>query len=113
MYARVANIIAQNELQLTMWIETFKAISAKPMSEFGSIQITITKVSPNKAIMMNVFPNKETADKAKKALSFKYKYNLEKLINEMIEHDLKNEYISNKNKNITVDDKLSQKFYKN
>ena len=42
MYARVANIIAQNELQLTMWIETFKAISAKPMSEFGSIQITIT-----------------------------------------------------------------------
>ena len=56
MYARVANIIAQNELQLTMWIETFKAISAKPMSEFGSIQITITKVSPNKAIMMNVFP---------------------------------------------------------
>ena len=46
MYARVANIIAQNELQLTMWIETFKAISAKPMSEFGSIQITITKVSP-------------------------------------------------------------------
>ena len=69
MYARVANIIAQNELQLTMWIETFKAISAKPMSEFGSIQITITKVSPNKAIMMNVFPNKETADKAKKAVA--------------------------------------------
>ena len=65
MYARVANIIAQNELQLTMWIETFKAISAKPMSEFGSIQITITKVSPNKAIMMNVFPNKEIAMKAR------------------------------------------------
>ena len=73
MYARVANIIAQNELQLTMWIETFKAISAKPMSEFGSIQITITKVSPNKAIMMNVFPNKETADKAKKAVAEKIK----------------------------------------
>ena len=48
--------------------------------------------------------------KAKKALSFKYKFNLEKLINEMIEHDLKNEYISNKNKNIKVDDKLFQKF---
>ena len=73
MYARVANIIAQNELQLTMWIETFKAISAKPMSEFGSIQITITKVSPNKAIMMNVFPNKQTADKAKKAVAEKIK----------------------------------------
>ncbi len=73
MYARVANIIAQNELQLTMWIETFKAISAKPMSEFGSIQITITKVAPNKAIMMNVFPNKETADKARKSVAEKIK----------------------------------------
>ena len=69
MYARVANIIAQNELQLTMWIETFKAISAKPMSEFGSIQITITKVSPNKAIMMNVFPNKEIAMKAREVVA--------------------------------------------
>ena len=77
MYARVANIIAQNELQLTMWIETFKAISAKPMLVFGSIQITITKVSPNKAIMMNVFPNKETADKAKKAVAEKIKQDSE------------------------------------
>ena len=49
MYARVANIIAQNKLQLTMWIETFKAIK------------------------MNVLPNKETADKAKKAVSEKIK----------------------------------------
>ena len=88
MYARVANIIAQNELQLTMWIETFKAISAKPMSEFGSIQITITKVSPNKAIMMNVFPNKETADKAKKAVAEKIKQEREMMKLEISEGEL-------------------------
>ena len=88
MYATVANIIAQNELQLTMWIETFKAISAKPMSEFGSIQITITKVSPNKAIMMNVFPNKETADKAKKAVAEKIKQEREMMKLEISEGEV-------------------------
>ena len=88
MYARVANIIAQNELQLTMWIETFKAISAKPMSEFGSIQITITNVSPNKAIMMNVFPNKETADKAKKAVAEKIKQEREMMKLEISEGEV-------------------------
>ena len=88
MYARVANIIAQNELQLTMWIETFKAISAKPMSEFGSIQITITKVSPNKAIMMNVFANKETADKAKKAVAEKIKQEREMMKLEISEGEV-------------------------
>ena len=88
MYARVANIIAQNELQLTMWIETFKAISAKPMSEFGSMQITITKVSPNKAIMMNVFPNKETADKAKKAVAEKIKQEREMMKLEISEGEV-------------------------
>ena len=88
MYARVANIIAQNELQLTMWIETFKAISAKPMSEFGSIQITITKVSPNKAIMMNIFPNKETADKAKKAVAEKIKQEREMMKLEISEGEV-------------------------
>ena len=88
MYARVANIIAQNELQLTMWIETFKAISAKPMSEFGSIQITITKVSPNKAIMVNVFPNKETADKAKKAVAEKIKQEREMMKLEISEGEV-------------------------
>ena len=88
MYARVANIIAQNELQLTMWIETFKAISAKPMSEFGSIQITITKVSPNKAIMMNVFPNKQTADKAKKAVAEKIKQEREMMKLEISEGEV-------------------------
>ena len=88
MYARVANIIAQNEMQLTMWIETFKAISAKPMSEFGSIQITITKVSPNKAIMMNVFPNKETADKAKKAVAEKIKQEREMMKLEISEGEV-------------------------
>ena len=88
MYARVANIIAQNELQLTKWIETFKAISAKPMSEFGSIQITITKVSPNKAIMMNVFPNKETADKAKKAVAEKIKQEREMMKLEISEGEV-------------------------
>ena len=88
MYARVANIIAQNELQLTMWIETFKAISAKPMSEYGSIQITITKVSPNKAIMMNVFPNKETADKAKKAVAEKIRQEREMMKLEISEGEV-------------------------
>ena len=88
MYARVANIIAQNELQLTMWLETFKAISAKPMSEFGSIQITITKVSPNKAIMMNVFPKKETADKAKKAVAEKIKQEREMMKLEISEGEV-------------------------
>ena len=88
MYARVANIIAQNELQLTMWIETFKAISAKPMSEFGSLQITITKVSPNKAIMMNVFPNKQTADKAKKAVAEKIKQEREMMKLEISEGEV-------------------------
>ena len=88
MYARVANIIAQNELQLTMWIETFKAISAKPMSEFGSIQITITKVAPNKAIMMNVFPNKETADKARKSVAEKIKQEKEMMKLEIIEGEV-------------------------
>ena len=88
MYARVANIIAQNELQLTMWLETFKAISAKPMSEFGSIQITITKVSPNKAIMMNVFPKKETADKAKKADAEKIKQEREMMKLEISEGEV-------------------------
>ena len=88
MYARVANIIAQNELQLTMWIETFKAISAKPMSEFGSIQITITKVSPNKAIMRNVFPNKQTADKAKKAVAEKIKQEREMMKLEISEGEV-------------------------
>ena len=29
MYARVTNTIAQNEMQLTMWIETFKNIGSK------------------------------------------------------------------------------------
>ena len=88
MYARVANIIAQNELQLTMWIETFKAISAKPMSEFGSIQINITKVSPNKAIMINDFPNKETADKAKKAVAEKIKQEREMMKLEISEGEV-------------------------
>ena len=88
MYARVANIIAQNELQLTMWIETFKAISAKPMSEFGSIQITITKVSPNKAIMINVFPNKQTEDKAKKAVAEKIKQEREMMKLEISEGEV-------------------------
>ena len=29
MYARIHNVIAQSEMQLTMWQETFKAIGAK------------------------------------------------------------------------------------
>ena len=58
------------------------------MSEFGSIQITITKVSPNKAIMMNVFPNKETADKAKKAVAEKIKQEREMMKLEISEGEV-------------------------
>ena len=51
MYARVTNTIAQNEMQLTMWIETFKNIGSKKITDAGAIQITITKIAPNKAIL--------------------------------------------------------------
>ena len=57
MYARVTNTIAQNEMQLTMWIETFKNIGSKKITDAGAIQITITKIAPNKAILMSVYPN--------------------------------------------------------
>ena len=69
MYARVTNTIAQNEMQLTMWIETFKNIGSKKITDAGAIQITITKIAPNKAILMSVYPNKEVADKAINAIS--------------------------------------------
>ena len=42
-------------MQLTMWIETFKSIGAKVVSEVGAVQITITKTSPNKATLISVF----------------------------------------------------------
>ena len=68
MYARINHVIAQSEMQLTMWIETFKSIGAKVVSEVGAVQITITKTSPNKATLISVFPNKSIADKAAKAV---------------------------------------------
>ena len=40
MYARINHVIAQSEMQLTMWIETFKSIGAKVVSEVGAVQIT-------------------------------------------------------------------------
>ena len=55
MYARVTNTIAQNEMQLTMWIETFKNIGSKKITDAGAIQITVTKTAPNKAIWMALF----------------------------------------------------------
>jgi len=69
MYAIITNFIAQNEMQLTMWIETFKNIGSKKITDAGAIQITITKIAPNKAILMSVYPNKEVADKAINAIS--------------------------------------------
>ena len=49
MYARIHNVIAQSEMQLTMWQETFKAIGAKLNMQNGAKQITVTKIAPNKA----------------------------------------------------------------
>ena len=68
MYARINHVIAQSEMQLTMWIETFKSIWAKVVTEFGAVQLTITKTSPNKATLISVYPNKTIADKAAKAV---------------------------------------------
>ena len=68
MYARINHVIAQSEMQLTMWIETFKSIGAKVVTEEGALQLTITKTTPNKAILISVFPNKTVADKAAKAV---------------------------------------------
>ena len=68
MYARINHVIAQSEMQLTMWIETFKSIGAKAVTEVGAVKLTITKTSPNKATLISVFPNKSIADKAVKAV---------------------------------------------
>ena len=46
MYARIINITAQSETQLTMWQEMFKNIGSKNLTELGAIQITLTKISP-------------------------------------------------------------------
>ena len=68
MYARIHNVIAQSEMQLTMWQETFKAIGAKLNMQNGAKQITVTKIAPNKAVLIVVYPNKETADRAFQAV---------------------------------------------
>ncbi len=52
MYARIHNVIAQSEMQLTMWQETFKAIGAKLNMQNGAKQITVTKIAPNKAVLI-------------------------------------------------------------
>ena len=69
MYARINHVIAQSEMKLTMWIETFKSIGAKVVTEMGAVQLTITKTAPNKATLISVFPNKTIDDKADKALT--------------------------------------------
>ena len=43
--------------------QTFKTIGAKLNMQNGAKQITVTKISPNKAVLIIVYPNKETADK--------------------------------------------------
>ena len=68
MYARIHNVIAQSEMQLTMWQETFKAIGAKLNMQNGAKQITVTKIAPNKAVLIIVYPNKETANSAFQAV---------------------------------------------
>ena len=68
MYARIINLTAQSETQLTMWQEMFKNIGSKQLTELGAIQITITKIAPNKAVLIVVYPNKETADRAFQAV---------------------------------------------
>ena len=68
MYARIHNVIAQSEMQLTMWQETFKSIGAKLNMQNGAKQITVTKIAPNKAVLIVVYPNKETADSAFQAV---------------------------------------------
>ena len=68
MHARIINLTAQSETQLTMWQEMFKNIGSKQLTELGAIQITITKIAPNKAVLIVVYPNKETADKAFQAV---------------------------------------------
>ena len=65
MYASITNFIAQNEMQMNMWIEFFKSQTAKLMTDAGAIQISITKTAPNKAVAIIVFPNKEIAMKAR------------------------------------------------
>ena len=65
MYASITNFIAQNEMQMDMWIEFFKSQSAKLMIDVGAVQTSITKTAPNKAVLMNVFPNKEICMKAR------------------------------------------------
>ena len=65
MHAIITNLVAQNEMQLSMWIEFFKSSSSKLMIEAGAIQTSITRIAPNKAILVNIFPNKEKAEKAK------------------------------------------------
>ena len=65
MHAIITNLVAQNEMQFLMWIEFFKSSSSKIMIDAGAIQTSITRIAPNKAILVNVFPDKEKAEKAK------------------------------------------------
>ena len=60
-------------MQLTMWIETFKSIGAKVVSDVGAVQLTITKTAPNKATLISVFPNKTVSDKVAKAVKRKHR----------------------------------------
>ena len=68
MYARISKISALNEMQLNMFIENFKNTGAKIVLKIGAIQITVTKISANKAIMITVYSNKSISDKAKDAV---------------------------------------------
>jgi len=65
MYASITNFIAQNKMQMDIWIEFFKSQSAKLMTDSDAVQTSKTKTAPNKTVLMNVFPNKEIFMKAR------------------------------------------------
>ena len=61
MYARISKISAVNEMQLNMFIETYKNVGAKTAMKAGALQLTITKIEKEKAYLIAVFPNKKVA----------------------------------------------------
>ena len=66
MYARISKISAVNEMQLNMFIETYKNVGAKTAMKAGALQLTITKIEKEKAYLIAVFPNKKVATETTK-----------------------------------------------
>ena len=55
MYARISKISAVNEMQLNMFIETYKNVGAKTAMKAGALQLTITKIE-KKSLFNCSFP---------------------------------------------------------